>query len=32
MGAFHGKGMVIQGLRFLAPKEALGTCRTGRSW
>ncbi|MBK9794893.1 MAG: hypothetical protein IPP58_00055 [Holophagaceae bacterium] len=29
MGPFDGKGMVIQGLRFLAPKEALDTLQAG---
>ena len=29
MGAFDGKGMVIQGLRFLGPKEALGALQGG---
>lgn len=29
MGAFEGKGLVIQGLRFLAPKEALATLQVG---
>ena len=29
MGAFEGKGMVIQGLRFISPKEALATLLDG---
>jgi rhodanese-related sulfurtransferase len=29
MGVLEGKGMVIQGLRFIAPKEALGLLRDG---
>ena len=29
MGAFDGKGMVIQGLRFLGPKEALASLQEG---
>jgi rhodanese-related sulfurtransferase len=29
MGAFDGKGLVIQGLRFLPPKEALQSLREG---
>jgi len=29
MGVFDGKGMVIQGLRFLAPEEALDTLQHG---
>jgi rhodanese-related sulfurtransferase len=29
MGIFDGKGMVIQGLRFLAPKDALAVLNEG---
>ena len=29
MGAFDGKGMVIQGLRFLGPKDALASLQEG---
>ena len=29
MGAFEGKGMVIQGLRFIGPKEAVGLLEGG---
>jgi rhodanese-related sulfurtransferase len=29
MGAFDGKGLVIQGLRFLAPKDALAVLNEG---
>ncbi|WP_291270359.1 rhodanese-like domain-containing protein [Geothrix sp.] len=29
MGTFDGRGMVIQGLRFLAPKEALAALNEG---
>lgn len=29
MGAFDGKGMVIKGLRFLGPKEALELMQNG---
>ena len=29
MGAFDGMGMVIQGLRFLGPKEALASLQEG---
>jgi len=29
MGIFDGKGMVIQGLRFLAPKDALAALKEG---
>ena len=29
MGAFDGKGMVVQGLRFLSPKEALDSLQDG---
>lgn len=29
MGIFEGRGMVIQGLRFLAPKDALATLNEG---
>jgi rhodanese-related sulfurtransferase len=29
MGAWNGKGLIIQGLRFIAPKEALGLLDAG---